>query len=390
MAAVRLTRPPHPLTLLDFSTYDLSPPVNPPNIPASVYNAFLHPAVPITIAAVYAITVHYLNGKSNGTPYWFSRTRAFKYGVILHNLGLAAYSLWTFIGMSHILHWTIIHPHLLSVSTAGSAILGFVDSMCKIQDRLAAPATAAAAAAAAGFSPQPYANFSSSHLTIDVSATDLVRQGLWNAGLGYYGWIFYLSKFYEVVDTMIIIAKGRKSSTLQTYHHAGAMLSMWAGIRWMSPPIWIFCWYNSGIHTLMYTYYTVSALSIRVPNYLKRSLTSLQITQFLVGGSGAAIHLFIKYRATGQGEYVRCLSHMGQELAVVINCIYLTPLTYLFVRFFIKSYILGGKSSSRSETAAAGVKTAASPNRGDGSGKSSAVEGVPNHGAYAVRRTAES
>ena len=151
--------------------------------------------------------------------------------------------------MSRILHRIIVHPHLLS-SAAG--VLGFVDSMCKIQDR-------AGSTSMPGL-PSQYGNFSSaaaaagragSHLTFDVSGTDLVRPGMWSAGLGYYGWIFYLSKFYEVVDTMIIIAKGRKSSTLQTYHHAGAMLSMWAGIRWMSPPIWIFCWYNSGIHTLM-------------------------------------------------------------------------------------------------------------------------------------------
>ncbi|RPB21178.1 hypothetical protein L211DRAFT_760994, partial [Terfezia boudieri ATCC MYA-4762] len=280
----------------------------PPTIPADIYNAFLHPAVPLTIAILYATTVHYYNSKATGQPYWLSKTKAFKYGVLLHNLGLAVYSLWTFIGMTRILHGTIIGPNLLSGG---------------------------------------YSNFSSSssHLTIDVSGTELVRPGLWNAGLGYYGWIFYLSKFYEVIDTMIIIAKGKKSSSLQTYHHAGAMVSMWAGIRWMAPPIWIFCWYNSGIHTLMYTYYTLSTLNIRVPNAIKRSLTTMQITQFLVGGSGAAIHLFIKYRASGEdGEYVRCLSHMGQELAVVINCVYLTPLTFLFVRFFIRSYLSPGKS----------------------------------------------
>ena len=54
--------------------------------------------------------------------------------------------------------------------------------------------------------------------------TDVGR--LWNEGLAFWGWFFYLSKFYEVVDTMIIIAKGKRSSTLQTYHHAGAMFCM--------------------------------------------------------------------------------------------------------------------------------------------------------------------
>jgi len=76
---------------------------------------------------------------------------------------------------------------------------------------------------------------------------------VWNEGLAFWGWIFYLSKFYEVLDTAIIIAKGKRSSTLQTYHHAGAMLCMWAGIRYMSPPIWMFALVNSGIHALMVT-----------------------------------------------------------------------------------------------------------------------------------------
>ena len=90
------------------------------------------------------------------------------------------------------------------------------------------------------------------HLAADglgPESTDVGR--IWNDGLAFYGWLFYLSKFYEVVDTFIILAKGRKSSLLQTYHHAGAMLSMWAGIRYMSPPIWMFVLVNSGIHAIM-------------------------------------------------------------------------------------------------------------------------------------------
>jgi hypothetical protein len=39
----------------------------------------------------------------------------------------------------------------------------------------------------------------------------------------------------------------------------------------------------------------VSALGYRVPNVVKRTLTTLQITQFLVGSAYAAIHLFVSY-----------------------------------------------------------------------------------------------
>ncbi|KAA8568342.1 hypothetical protein EYC84_007378 [Monilinia fructicola] len=252
-------------------------------------------------------------------------------------------------------------------------------------------------------------------------STDLGR--LWNEGLAFYGWFFYLSKFYEVLDTVIILAKGKRSSTLQTYHHAGAMMCMWAGIRFMSPPIWMFVFVNSGIHALMYTYYTLTAFSVPIPQALKRSLTTMQIIQFLVGATYATVHSFISYtvtvqvpsipatvssvvssasvvatsaaaiatstgvsdlikkllyRAVGQEglaenvnapafsqaaqapivsapsqakphshvptyvtetRTIPCIDTSGQTFAIWLNVVYLTPLTFLFVRFFIKSYI---------------------------------------------------
>ncbi|KAI7015309.1 hypothetical protein KC366_g15508 [Hortaea werneckii] len=57
----------------------------------------------------------------------------------------------------------------------------------------------------------------------------------------------------------------------------------------------MFVFINSAIHAMMYTYFTLSALGYRVPQALKRTLTSLQIAQFLFGASYAAMHLFVQY-----------------------------------------------------------------------------------------------
>lgn len=108
----------------------------------------------------------------------------------------------------------------------------------------------------------------------------------------------------------------------------------------MAPPIWIFCIFNSLIHALMYTYYTLSALHIRVPGLLKQSLTTLQITQFIVGGSFAALHLFVNLNSE-----TPCLSNSGEVFATMTNCVYLAPLTYLFVAFFVDSYTKKGKKA---------------------------------------------
>jgi len=145
---------------------------------------------------------------------------------------------------------------------------------------------------------------------------------LWNEGLGYWGYLFYLSKFYEVIDTAIIIMKGRRSSLLQTYHHSGAMITMWSGIRYQAQPIWIFVVFNSLIHSIMYMYYAMTSIGLHPPG--KRYLTSMQISQFLVG-----------------------LKTPGQQFAVAINVGYLLPLTYLFVDFARKTY--GNRKAKKTE-----------------------------------------
>lgn len=47
--------------------------------------------------------------------------------------------------------------------------------------------------------------------------------------------------------------------------------------------------------SIQYTYFTLSAVGVKVPNRLKRLLTSLQIAQFIWGASFAAAHLFVQY-----------------------------------------------------------------------------------------------
>lgn len=151
--------------------------------------------------------------------------------------------------------------HRSIVTTRG--VSGVVESLCKIR-------------------PETRFGANLTQLPEDVMGQGSV--GMWEEGLAFYGWLFYLSKFYEVIDTAIIIAKGKKSSLLQTYHHAGAMICMWAGIRYvytgnllisvsnvyysfMSPPIWIFCVFNSLIHTLM-------VLTLTAPTSLLTLLTN--------------------------------------------------------------------------------------------------------------------
>ncbi|OTA95806.1 hypothetical protein M434DRAFT_68827 [Hypoxylon sp. CO27-5] len=343
-------------------------------IPDSLYLKALDPKVPITIATVYAVTAKVLNvyNKSTGKKPWsISKTKAFHFFVVLHNVFLAVYSAWTWIGMFNALRRTVASP------AGPDGWAGTVDSFCKFHgtpglgNALSYNPTLGTWESVTGTTP----------LTAEGSPSRADAGRLWNEGLAFYGWIFYISKFYEVVDTLIILAKGKLSSTLQTYHHAGAMMAMWAGMRYMSSPIWIFVFFNSAIHALMYTYYTVTAFNIRVPTLIKRSLTSLQISQFVIGASCAMIHSFISYLVPVQVKVapaeatavassitaaasaahtaasfidgaayvtkfqkVDCITTTGATFAIWLNVFYLLPLTYLFVSFFIASYLRRSKA----------------------------------------------
>jgi hypothetical protein len=261
---------------------------NPFQIPQDLFEKALDPKVPLTIAAVYAASVTYLNwyNRQHGNKPWRIASHGwFKAFVIAHNVFLAVYSGLTCFAMFHGLKSSF--PNWREPN----AFVGTVDALCKIQGPRGL-------GDAVTYNPDTN-SWGSRNPNIHVSAngmpdsTDVGR--MWNEGLAFWGWWFYLSKFYEVLDTVIILVKGKRSTTLQKYHHAGAMLSMWAGMRYMSPPIWMFVQINSGIHAMMYTYYTLSALGYRVPNFVKRTLTTMQITQFLVGASFAALHLFVSY-----------------------------------------------------------------------------------------------
>jgi hypothetical protein len=254
MASVYITKPPSSLFQLppNNEPQALPPAVAgsslsaPPfSISPSLYNAALDVKVPITIACVYAASVTALNAynRSRGnTPWRISQTKAFFWFVVAHNIFLAVYSGWTFVGMWHALRESVVSP----LSAGGVAAT--VDSLCKIHGpRGLGNAIAYNSTTSMWVSQSP----STAFLTATGVPAPTDQGRIWNEGLAFYGWFFYLSKFYEVLDTVIILAKGKRSSTLQTYHHAGAMMCMWSGIRYMSPPIWMFVFVNSGIHALM-------------------------------------------------------------------------------------------------------------------------------------------
>jgi len=106
---------------------------------------------------------------------------------------------------------------------------------------------------------------------------------LWHNGLGAWSVIFYLSKFYEFVDTWILVLKGKPASFLQVYHHTGIAFIMWAAVASQSAWLLFVVLLNALIHTLMYTYFFIKTVSPATEIKAARYLTMAQIGQFLTG-----------------------------------------------------------------------------------------------------------
>jgi len=152
---------------------------------------------------------------------------------------------------------------------------------------------------------------------------------LWGSS-GFGGWatIFYISKYYEFVDTWVLILKGKKPSFLQVYHHVGITIFMWGGVASQSAWLLIVVLLNSGIHTLMYTYFFIKTLYPEMEIPAARYLTKAQIIQFLTG---------ILY-TTGLHFLGNKCDSAASRFSVACIQLYAVGLTFLFIAFSAGKY----------------------------------------------------
>lgn len=205
----------------------------------TTFDASLSPWLPLGFSLAYYVIAHAANGivKRNGNKDYTKGSgllpRLLRFLILVHNAALAVYSGWT---------WARMFPLVVDFFLQGWRAAGFDGvklALCSMPTNF----------------PQ----------------------------LGVYAYIFYLSKYYEVVDSIILLIKGKRVSNLQSYHHAGAIICMWIAYRYQSQPVWVFCVFNSFVHTWMYTYYFCAAMRWPFPRAVKRNLTTMQIAQIASG-----------------------------------------------------------------------------------------------------------
>ncbi|KAL7748194.1 Fatty acyl-CoA elongase/Polyunsaturated fatty acid specific elongation enzyme [Sorochytrium milnesiophthora] len=161
----------------------------------------------------------------------------------------------------------------------------------------------------------------------------------------------YLTKYYELLDTVFLVLKKKNLDFLHWYHHSLTMILCFVQLQGRPSVQWVPILLNLFVHIAMYGYYAQTALGQR-PWY-KKYITTLQITQFvidLVAVYFAAYNYWASTHRPWLPHYGTC---SGSVPAAFFGCALLTSYLGLFVQFFAKTY----KSRSAANAAAKKVKT---------------------------------
>lgn len=157
--------------------------------------------------------------------------------------------------------------------------------------------------------------------------------------LHYWLFIYHISKWYELLDTVIRLLNKKDIIFLHWYHHSIVMAMTWA---WLEYDMVFGGWgmlANTFVHVIMYLYYFLCSIKVRVPNVFKKSITTIQIIQFAISFVLGVIYKF--YALTGP-----CIGadNYAFEFSLLCNLSFFI----LFNNFFTKNYS-GAKGGEKND-----------------------------------------
>eukprot|EP00965_Chrysotila_dentata_P107757 3559115-Pleurochrysis_carterae.AAC.1 len=161
-----------------------------------------------------------------------------------------------------------------------------------------------------------------------------------------YWWcyLFYLSKYYEMGDTLLLILRGKRIIPLHALHHAlipVTMVILFEG--GVSVSLIGLGFVNSFVHVIMYSYYLACACGRTPPEAWKRRITQLQIMQFsagVLGGTYYWIEYFADVQFHSSWPFVTFTENCAGGTPITVLCGYVmnAVLLVLFVRFYLTAY----------------------------------------------------
>lgn len=142
----------------------------------------------------------------------------------------------------------------------------------------------------------------------------------------FWSYVYYLSKFYELLDTLIFILKRKTLSFLHVFHHATVIVMCYFWLQFVQSLQIVALLTNTAVHVIMYTYYFLCSIN-RPPSW-KKAVTNLQIVQFVFSFVASVATLWLHFKGDGcSGMY-----------AWLFNAFFNVTLLLLFLEFHSKQY----------------------------------------------------
>ncbi|KAE8709279.1 Pathoproteinsis-related thaumatin superfamily protein, putative isoform 1 [Hibiscus syriacus] len=146
--------------------------------------------------------------------------------------------------------------------------------------------------------------------------------------LFFWGYIFYLSKIIEFMDTLLIILGNsmKRLSFLHVYHHSMVVIMSYVCVDSAQSSFSMVLVTNCAVHVVMYTYYLMCTLGVH-PKW-KKMVTDCQLVQFWA--SFLIMAMLVFYHFTGSG--------CSGVLSWCFNAAFIVSLLFLFSDFHAKNY----------------------------------------------------
>lgn len=153
---------------------------------------------------------------------------------------------------------------------------------------------------------------------------------LYHGSQMFWVWLFALSKYIELIDTVFLVLRGRPVSFLHYYHHTTVLLYTWFSMNTLPGGVgYVFSIMNSAVHTIMYWYYYRTACGIKLS--WGQVVTVVQLAQMVVGVAIAGLWTYFYLTGT------ECTCDYAIEY--IIGSIVLYGSYYLlFLQFYTNRY----------------------------------------------------
>eukprot|EP01134_Creolimax_fragrantissima_P008614 CFRG8614T1 len=174
-----------------------------------------------------------------------------------------------------------------------------------------------------GFAMQLYHNWSAENWDANLLVCDPELKLQRNMDKFIY--VFYLSKFWEYIDTVFLILGKKNVIFLHWFHHLITPSICWVAYQYSGTMAWIGPLSNSFVHVCMYSYYTLTYFGM--PRTLGKYITKIQITQFMC--NVALFVVLFANMAFGQG-HAKCGGSWTFYVYVMANYV---NFLFMFIAF---------------------------------------------------------